>query len=87
MPFNFCYKCCCFWDTEPFKTEPVYIAKHLSPSTNKYNVYGCFCCPECAVAYLFNETCDSSIKWERYSLLNHLYSPIYNYENNINRQL
>ena len=35
--------------------------------------YGYFCCPECAVAFNFNELDDEYI-WERYSLLNYLYN-------------
>ena len=35
--------------------------------------FGNFCCPECAVAFNFNELDDEYI-WERYSLLNYLYS-------------
>ena len=50
---------------------------------NKYNVYGCFCSPECAVAFLKREPIDTSTLWERYSLLNNVYSNIFNYENNI----
>ena len=46
-------------------------------------VYGCFCSPECAVAYLKNEDIDNSRKWERYTLLNNIYSKIYDYEKNI----
>jgi hypothetical protein len=48
-----------------------------------YHVYGCFCSPECAVAYLMEENIDSSIKFERYYLMNHIYSKIYNYTKNI----
>jgi len=39
-----------------------------------YQVYGNFCSPECAVAYLFYERLDSNIQWERYAMLNSLYS-------------
>jgi len=46
-------------------------------------VYGCFCTPECGVAYLMEENIDSSIKFERYNLLNHIYSKIYDYKKNI----
>tara|TARA_Y100000741_G_C18230327_1_gene549523 strand:+ start:518 stop:1549 length:1032 start_codon:yes stop_codon:yes gene_type:complete len=35
--------------------------------------YGHFCCPECAVSFNFNELNDEYV-WERYSLLNYLYS-------------
>ena len=48
-----------------------------------YEVYGCFCSPECAVAYLKKETIDTSTLWERYSLLNNIYSKIYDYKKNI----
>ena len=51
---------------------------------NKHSkVYGTFCSPECAVAYLFNENIDTSTMWERYALINKLYKNIYNYETNI----
>ena len=46
-------------------------------------VYGCFCSPECALAHLKNEEIDNSTKWERYALLNNVYSKIYNYTKNI----
>jgi hypothetical protein len=48
-----------------------------------YHVYGCFCSPECAVAFLMNENIDSSTKFERYYLINYIYSKIYDYTNNI----
>lgn len=74
-------KCACFWDTCEFDNPPVYIPKHFMNDT--YHVYGCFCSPECAVAYLMEENIDSSIKFERYQLINHIYSKIYNYNKNI----
>ena len=46
-------------------------------------MYGCFCSPECAVSYLMNENIDTSIKFERYHLLNHIYGKIYNYKKSI----
>ena len=45
--------------------------------------YGSFCRPECAVAYLMKENIDDSTKFERYHLLNHIYSKIYNFKKNI----
>lgn len=74
-------KSACFWCTCSFDNHPIYIPKSFLK--NKYNVYGNFCSPECAVAYLFNEHLDSSTKFERYNLFNHIYSKIYNYEKNI----
>jgi hypothetical protein len=74
-------KSACFWDTCEFDNPPVYIPKHFINET--YQVYGCFCSPECAVAHLMEENIDSSIKFERYQLMNHIYSKIYNYNKNI----
>jgi hypothetical protein len=74
-------KSACFWDTCEFDNPPVYIPKHYISGT--YHVYGCFCSPECGVAYLMNENIDSSTKFERYHLFNHIYSKMYDYKKNI----
>jgi hypothetical protein len=74
-------KSACFWDTYEFDNPPVYIPKHFI--NDSYHVYGCFCSPECAVAHLMEENIDSSIKFERYQLMNHIYSKVYNYNKNI----
>ena len=71
----------CFFDTCEFDNPPIYIPKHFINGT--YHVYGCFCSPECGVAYLMNEAIDSSTKFERYHLFNHIYAKIYNYKKNI----
>lgn len=71
----------CFWDTCEFDNPPIYIPKHFINGI--YNVYGCFCSPECGVAYLMNENIDTSTKFERYHLFNHIYTKIYNYNKNI----
>ena len=74
-------KSACFWDTCTFDNPPIYIPKHFINGT--YHVYGCFCSPECAVAHLMNECIDSSTKFERYHLLNNIYSKIYDYKKSI----
>ena len=71
----------CFWCTCSFDNPPVFIPKQ--ERNNIIEVYGCFCSPECAVAYLKTEPIDCSVLWERYALLNNIYSKIYNYEKNI----
>ena len=71
----------CFWCTYPFDNPPIFIPKHLK--NESIEVYGCFCSPECACSHLKNELLDDSTRWERYTLLNNLYSKIYNYEKNI----
>ena len=74
-------KSACFWDTCEFDNPPIYIPKHFINGT--YHVYGCFCSPECGVAYLMNENIDSSTKFERYHLFNHIYAKIYDYKKNV----
>jgi hypothetical protein len=74
-------KSACFWCTYDFDNPPVYIPKHFIKET--YEVYGCFCTPECATAYLMKENIDMSEKFERYHLLNNIYTKIYNYSKNI----
>jgi hypothetical protein len=74
-------KSACFWCTYEFDNPPIYIPKHYIK--NSYHVYGCFCSPECATAYLMEENIDSSSKFERYYLINHIYSKIYDFKKNI----
>ena len=71
----------CFWCTCEFDSPAIYIPKTLSKDV--YNVYGCFCSPECSAAFLMNENIDTSTKFERYHLLNSLYGKIYKYEKSI----
>ena len=71
----------CFWCTYEFDNPAIHIPK--SYNNDILDVYGCFCSPECALAYLKNEQIDDSTKWERYSLLNNVYCKVYNYTKNI----
>ena len=74
-------KSACFWCTCDFDNPMILIPKY---ELNKiYQCYGCFCSPECATAYLFEESIDTSTRFERYHLLNHIYCKIYNYDKNI----
>lgn len=66
----------CHWCTCSFDNPCIYIPSKIK--NNIYEVYGCFCSPECAVAFLLNEKLDISTIWERYSMLNNIYSKIYN---------
>lgn len=74
-------KSACFWCTCEFDNPPVYIPKHYIKDA--YDVYGCFCSPECGTAYLMEEHIDSSSKFERYHLMNNIYAKIYDYKKNI----
>tara|TARA_B100001059_G_scaffold91383_1_gene90261 strand:- start:3232 stop:4254 length:1023 start_codon:yes stop_codon:yes gene_type:complete len=71
----------CFHCTYNFDNPPIFIPKH--EINGSYKVYGCFCSPECAVSHLMNENIDTSIKFERYHLLNHIYGKIYDYKKSI----
>ena len=68
----------CFWCTYPFDTPTIYLPTLKMNET--YKVYGCFCSPECATSYLFNEPIVETIKYERYQMLNYLYGKIYEYK-------
>lgn len=70
-------KACCFYCTESFDNFTIYIPNYIM--NNKYFVYGNFCSPECAAGFLDKEPIDSSVRHERYSLLNNMYGKIYNH--------
>jgi hypothetical protein len=72
----------CFWCTCPFSHQPVYIPKAMVQN-DSIEVYGHFCTPECATAFLFKENIDTSCKWERYHILNKMYAKAFNYKKNI----
>ena len=67
----------CWWCCHPFNCIPCSIPEKVENDT--FIVHGIFCSPECAAAYLFNDSNHSSSKdiWTRYSLLNLLYKDIY----------
>ena len=74
-------KSACFWCTFDYDSPTCYIPKH--ESEGGLVVYGSFCRPECAAAFLLKEKLDDSIKFERYHLLNQVYGKIYEYKKNI----
>jgi hypothetical protein len=74
-------KSACFWCTYEYDNPSCYIPKY--EMDNEIYGYGSFCRPECAVAYLMRENIDDSTKFERYHLLNQIYSKIYNFKKNI----
>lgn len=62
---------CCFWCCEPFDCVPVGIP--IKKLNNTFYMYGNFCSPECAAAYIFNEKKFMNDCWEKYSMLNLIY--------------
>lgn len=74
-------KSACFWCTYEYDNPSCYIPKY--EIDGQIHGYGSFCRPECAVAFLMEEILDDSTKFERYHLLNHIYSKVYGYKKNI----
>ncbi len=68
----------CFWCSHPFEGMPCILPEREEAGV--YRVYGNFCCPECAVAYLLEESLDSTTRWERMALLHRIYGPYYNHK-------
>jgi len=71
------HKSACFWDTFEFDTPIHYIPANIINDT--FQVYGCFCSPECAIAYLLKEPLDTSTKFERLHLIQLLYGGVSQY--------
>ena len=61
----------CNWCLHDCDDEPVRIP--YNTHNEVFNMYGNFCCPECAAAFNFSELNDEYM-WERYSLLNYMYN-------------
>ena len=74
-------KSACFWCTYDYDNPSCYIPKYEMDDT--ICGYGSFCRPECAVGFLMKENIDDSTKFERYRLLNQIYSKVYDYKKNI----
>ena len=55
----------CFWDCHEFSGTPCVIPSNISEGV--WRVYGNFCSPNCATAYLFSQRLDAGEQWERYS--------------------
>ncbi len=71
------HKSACFWDTCEFDSPIHYIPANIINDT--FQVYGCFCSPECAIAYLLKEQLDTSTKFERLHLIQLLYGGVSQY--------
>lgn len=61
----------CFWCAHAFDWTPCVIPEREVAGV--YNVYGNFCCPECAFSYLLQESMDPHVRWERVALLHRIY--------------
>jgi hypothetical protein len=62
----------CYWCCHTFTNRPVVLPTR---DTGEYLIVtGNFCCPECAVSYLFDMRQDSHTRWEQLALLYRVYS-------------
>lgn len=61
----------CLWCCEEFDNEPYGIP--MSKQGDTFQMFGNFCSPQCAAAYIFDQNDNTNELWERYSLLNFLY--------------
>jgi hypothetical protein len=61
----------CFWCCHTFDWCPVILP--VRDQGEYIQVQGNFCCPECAMSYLFDMRQDSHTRWEQLSILNRLY--------------
>lgn len=62
----------CLWCCHTFEGRPVVLP--VRDHGDYLNVFGNFCCPECAMAHLFDMRQDSHTRWEQLALLNRVYS-------------
>lgn len=65
----------CFWCAHPFSWKPSVIPEREEKGV--YRIYGNFCSPSCAMAYLLQESLDTHVRWERIALLHRLYGANY----------
>ena len=75
---------CCFWCCHTFTCKPCSIPFQYIDKT--FHVYGNFCSPECASAYLFDMDTNETV-WEKYSLLNLMWNKIYKNQQYIKKAL
>ena len=64
----------CWWCCSPFNNTPC--ALPIRKKNDEYQVIGCFCSPECAAAWNFDNY-DNEERWEKYSLLNMIYKKVF----------
>ncbi len=65
----------CFWCAHTFTWKPSVIPEREEKGV--YRIYGNFCSPSCAMAFLLQESLDTHVRWERIALLHRLYGGNY----------
>jgi hypothetical protein len=61
----------CFWCCETFASRPCVIPTVITDGV--WSVYGNFCTPHCASAYILADILDTHVRWERLAHLHRLY--------------
>jgi hypothetical protein len=74
-------KSACFWCTCEYETPACAIPYYNVDGS--LDGYGSFCRPECAVAYLYSEKLDDSVRADRDNLINFYYGKSYGYKKRI----
>lgn len=68
----------CFWCCHPFPWTATVLPVSYDAYDNLYTCEGRFCCPECALAYLYaNVHISDVVRWTRHALLSDLYRKLY----------
>jgi hypothetical protein len=68
----------CFWCCHPFPWKPTVLPISYDAYENMYTCEGHFCCPECALAYLYADPNLSDVlRWTRHALLADMYRSMY----------
>jgi hypothetical protein len=68
----------CFWCCHPFPWKASVLPISYDAYENMYTCEGHFCCPECALAYLYADPNMSDVlRWNRHALLSDLYRKLY----------
>ena len=62
----------CFWCCETFESRPCVVPTEIIDGV--WQVYGNFCTPHCASAYLLADSLDTHVRWERLALIHRLYA-------------
>jgi hypothetical protein len=68
----------CFWCCHPFPWKATVLPISYDAYENMYTCEGHFCCPECALAYLYADPNLSDVlRWTRHALLADMYRSMY----------
>lgn len=73
----------CFWCCHNFNHTPWGIPIKYDYYSKIFTLFGIFCSPNCALAYLLQNETNSTALWEKVSLLNLLHYKVYETDENI----